>query len=58
VDFLYILKSTKEPGVVIHLYNPSIREAEAGRSGGGSQPELHKETLSQNKQKTIATTDH
>jgi hypothetical protein len=40
-------KRSKEPGVVVHAFNPSTREAEAGR-----QPGLYRETLSlKNKKK-------
>jgi hypothetical protein len=34
-------------GVVVHTYNPSNQEAEAGGSRVLGQPELHSETLSQ-----------
>jgi hypothetical protein len=35
------------PGMVVHPYNLSIWEAEAGESQVKAQPELHSETLSQ-----------
>jgi hypothetical protein len=38
-------------GMMVHTYNPSIREAEAGRSQVGVQPALHSDTLSQKKKK-------
>jgi hypothetical protein len=40
-------KITKKLGVVVHTYNPSNQEAEAGGSRVLGQPELHSETLSQ-----------
>jgi hypothetical protein len=42
-------------GVVVHICNPSILEAEAGRSWFWGQPRLHRETLSKtNEQKKDA----
>jgi hypothetical protein len=42
-------------GMMVHTYNPSIREAEAGRSQVGVQPALHSDTLSQKKKKKERT---
>jgi hypothetical protein len=39
-------KVSREPGVAVHVCNPSIQELEAGRSLGRGQPGLHSETLS------------
>jgi hypothetical protein len=40
-------------GMVVHTCNPSTQEAEAGGSGVGVQPGLHRETLSQTNNKNI-----
>jgi hypothetical protein len=37
--------------MVAHVYNPNTQEIEAGRLQVPGQPELHGETLSQNKKK-------
>ena len=63
VEYYSAIKNEYKPGVVAHAFNPSTWEAEASGflSLGPAwstewvpgQPELHKETLSQNKkQKT------
>jgi hypothetical protein len=38
-----------QPGMVVHVYNPSTLEYEAGGSKVGGQPGLHNEILSQEK---------
>jgi hypothetical protein len=53
----YILRKISEPGVVVHAFNPSTQEAEAGRFLSSrpawstkwvtGQPGLYRETLSQ-----------
>ena len=55
------VKSRRKPGLVAHSFNPSTREAEAGGFPSSrpawstmwvpGQPELYRETLSQNKTK-------
>jgi hypothetical protein len=35
------------PGIVVHTFNSSIKEAEAGRMRVQGQPELHREVQSQ-----------
>jgi hypothetical protein len=59
------IKNILGPGVVAHAFNPSTWEAEAGgflssrpawsTEGVPAQPELHRETLSQKKQKQKQT---
>jgi hypothetical protein len=44
---LIFLKSTFKPGVVVHVYNPSIGKPEVGGSQVWGQPELYRETLYQ-----------
>jgi hypothetical protein len=36
-----------KPSMLVHAYNPSIQEAEAGKLQVQGQPELHNKTLSQ-----------
>jgi hypothetical protein len=43
------LKVITQLGVVVHAYNPSTWEAEAGGSLGQGQPGLHNKTKSQTK---------
>lgn len=45
-------KSMSSAGTVAETCDPSVLEAEAGRSQGTPQPRLHSETLFQNKQNT------
>lgn len=45
-------KSMSSAGTVAEPCDPSVLEAEAGRSQGTPQPRLHSETLFQNKQNT------
>jgi hypothetical protein len=40
---IYFFKCHSELGVMVHVYNPSTLEAEAGRSWVPSQPGLHSE---------------
>jgi hypothetical protein len=42
-------KKKKGPGLVVHIYNPSTHEAEAGGSVVQVQPGLQSEALNQNK---------
>jgi hypothetical protein len=44
-------KPELEPGMVVHAFNPSTWEAEAGGSRVPGQPELYSKTLSQKKKK-------
>jgi hypothetical protein len=46
--------SAVELYMVVHTYNPSMWKARAGELWVWGQPELHSETLSQNKKKKIA----
>lgn len=50
VDSYYTHLTNKEPGMVAHICNPSIREAEIGGSWIWGQFRLHSKNLSQNKQ--------
>jgi hypothetical protein len=52
------LKRKQKLGIVVHAYNPSTRETEAGGWKVQGQPGLHNETLSLKKEKKIIVTSH
>jgi hypothetical protein len=52
-----MIKAELQPGVVVHTYNSSIQQTEAGGSPVEGQPGLHSKTISttkQNKQSFLA----
>lgn len=47
-----------QPGVVVHTFNPSVCEAEAGGFWDGGLPGLLSETLSQSNKTAVFSTTH
>jgi hypothetical protein len=52
---LYNIRTIQQLSVVVHTYNPSIQESEAGSRVPG-QPGLHSKSLLQKKKKKTQTT--